>query len=260
VEDLVYTAGDGIEARVNGVNYRLGRAGFVSRLTGWPIVPNADHSVTSIYLGSSQGLLARFDIADALRSDAADVVRQFRAMGKHVILLSGDQQTVCDHIASHLGIPLALGGCRPQQKLEFVQKLQAYGGVVAMVGDGINDAAVLKAADVSFAMGTGAALAQTHADAVLLSGQISSVADAASAAMQTMRVIRQNLAWATVYNVIAIPAAALGLLNPWLSGIGMSVSSAVVILNALRLRRISKRKQKDRAQSTAPDYRSVQTV
>jgi len=106
-----------------------------------------------------------------------------------------------------------------------------------MVGDGINDAAVLGAADVSFAMGEGAALAQLHADCVLLSGQLGSLAEAAQVAARTLRVVRQNLVWASVYNALAIPAAALGLINPWVSAAGMSVSSAVVVINALRLRR-----------------------
>jgi P-type Cu2+ transporter len=236
-EEISHVAGEGVEARINGMLFRLGRADFVAKLTGFVITVHADPSVTSVYLGTSTGLLARFELADSVRSDAASVVRQFQAMGKQVILLSGDQTAVCQHIAGQLGIALAYGECLPEQKLGFVQKLQQEGAVVAMVGDGINDAAVLRAADVSFAMGGGAALAQTHADAVLLSGRLSSVAETATMASKTMRVIRQNLAWSTVYNVIAIPAAALGLINPWLSGIGMSVSSAVVILNALRLSR-----------------------
>jgi Cu2+-exporting ATPase len=187
-------------------------------------------------------MLARFDLADALREDAAAVVRHFQSLGKTIILLSGDRQDVTEHIARELGIEEARGECLPHQKLEFVRTLQERGAVVAMVGDGINDAAVLRAADVSFAMGGGATLAQAHADTVLLSGRLSSVAEAAQLASRTMAVIRQNLAWATLYNAIAIPAAALGYLNPWVSGIGMSASSAVVVINALRLRRISTRK------------------
>jgi Cu2+-exporting ATPase len=122
--------------------------------------------------------------------------------------------------------------------MAFVQELQQQGATVVMVGDGINDAAVLRAADVSFAMGSGAALAQSHADAVLLSVGLVSLRGAAMTADAGMRVIRQNLAWATLYNLAAIPAAAMGLLSPWMAGLGMSVSSALVVLNALRLQRI----------------------
>ena len=141
-------------------------------------------------------------------------------------------------MADSLGINDAHGGMLPQQKLAFVQQLQSQGARVLMVGDGVNDAAVLRAADVSFAMGSGAALAQSHADAVLLSASLSSLIDAAEAATACMKVIRQNLAWATFYNLVAIPAAAFGLLVPWMAGLGMSLSSAGVVLNALRLERL----------------------
>jgi Cu2+-exporting ATPase len=140
-------------------------------------------------------------------------------------------------VATQLGIDEALGGQLPQQKLDYVRALQASGAVVAMVGDGVNDAAVLRGADVSFAMGAGAALAQLNADCVLLGDGLDPLADAADTARRTLAVIRQNLAWATVYNLAAIPAAASGLLNPWLSGIGMAASSALVVANALRLGR-----------------------
>ncbi|MFC5474481.1 heavy metal translocating P-type ATPase [Paraherbaspirillum soli] len=234
-------AGQGLEGTVDGIRYRLGCAPFVRALTGCPLPQEASQGSqggTVLYLGSGAGWLARFDLADGLRCDALQTVRQFQAGGKTVILLSGDEQTVAQRVADELGIGTALGQYLPDQKLAFVQGLQRDGAIVAMVGDGINDAAVLRAADVSFAMGSGAALAQMHADCVLLSGRLSSLCEVAVTAARTIAIIRQNLAWATLYNLLAIPAAAIGLLNPWLSGIGMSLSSALVVVNALRLRRM----------------------
>jgi Cu2+-exporting ATPase len=214
------------------VQYRLGSAAFVAA----PFGPAQNNETTSVYLADAGGMLARFDLADALRDDAHDVVRQFQRRGMEVILLSGDAQAVTAHVAGQLGIARALGEQMPEQKLSFVQALQAQGAVVAMVGDGVNDAAVLRAADVSFAMGGGSDLARMHADCVLLSNRLASLGECAATAARTLAVIRQNLAWATLYNLCAIPAAAFGLLNPWMSGVGMSLSSAVVVANALRLR------------------------
>lgn len=236
--DMSHIAGQGLEGMIEGVRYRLGSPAFVREIANTPLADRTDDAMTPIYLGTDAGWLARFDLADALRSDARQVIEYFHATGKKIVLLSGDQDAVAKRVAAELGIPEAHGEALPGQKLEYVRRLQAEGAVVAMVGDGMNDAAVLHAADVSFAMGGGAALAQTHADAVLLSGRLASVAEAACAASQTMSVVRQNLAWATLYNALAIPAAALGWLNPWMAGIGMSLSSAVVVINALRLRRI----------------------
>ncbi|GAA4014715.1 heavy metal translocating P-type ATPase [Actimicrobium antarcticum] len=237
VDAVRHDAGRGLEATIDGLQYRLGSAAFVAELVGTAPTDLAPAEVTPVYLGSSNGWLARFDLADGLRTDARDVIRYFQASGRTVILLSGDQQTVTQTVADELGIATALGESLPDQKLAYVQALQRDGAIVAMVGDGINDAAVLSAADVSFAMGGGTALAQLHADCVLLSGVLASLSEVDVTAAQTLAVIRQNLWWATLYNVIAIPAAALGWLNPWMTGIGMSVSSAVVVLNALRLRR-----------------------
>jgi Cu2+-exporting ATPase len=232
--------GHGVEAYIGDHRYRIGTAIFVAGVAG-ASVPGGEsgnsEGGTLVWLGTEGRWLARFVIGDALRLEARAVVAQFRAQGKEVILLSGDRQEITDAVAHQLGIQQAIGSCLPDQKLKYVQGLQANGAVVAMVGDGINDAAVLSVADVSFAMGSGAALAQAHADCVLLDARLSQLAETAQTAAKTMRIIRQNLSWSTLYNVTAIPAAAFGLLNPWLSGIGMAASSAIVILNALRLRR-----------------------
>jgi P-type Cu2+ transporter len=252
-DDVQNIEGQGLEGLVGGVRYRLGSARFVQEITRSPMVDAPTDGATAVYLGSAGGWFARFDLTDTVRSDARDVVSYFQRAGKSVLLLSGDRSAVARRVAAELGISGAYGDRLPAQKMGFVQELQAHGAVVAMVGDGINDAAVLRAADVSFALGTGAALAQAHADTVLLSGRIGSVMNAAQTAARTMLVIRQNLAWATLYNAVAIPAAALGLLNPWLSGVGMSVSATVVVLNALRLRKMprngSRRTSAARAQA-----------
>jgi Cu2+-exporting ATPase len=231
------TPGRGLEGMVHNRRYRLGGAHFVAGLSG-PVPPHdISEGVTPVYLGAEGQWLACLQLQDGLRPDAQATVDYFRNAGKTVVLLSGDYDVLARRVGDQLGIETTAGGYLPADKLNFVQQLQRRGCVVAMIGDGINDAAVLGAADVSFAMGGGAALAQAHADAVLLNGRLGAVADSARMAERTMRVIRQNLCWATVYNVIAIPAAALGWLNPWLSGVGMALSSAVVVANALRLRR-----------------------
>ncbi|WP_431475485.1 heavy metal translocating P-type ATPase [Massilia eburnea] len=235
-------AGQGMEGMVNGVRYRLGTAAYVAGIAGSPVPPCGqaaahDAPMTTVWLGMHGRWLGRFLISDALRPDALQTIGYFQRLGKKVVLLSGDQQALAESVAGQLGIKEAIGDCLPDEKLAYVQALQAHGGVVAMVGDGINDAAVLSAADVSFAMGSGAILAQVHADCVLLDARLPLLADTARSAARTMSVIRQNLAWATLYNIVAIPAAAFGVLNPWLSGVGMAASSAIVVLNALRLRR-----------------------
>jgi Cu2+-exporting ATPase len=217
---------------IDGLTFRLGSAAFAG---GGREQAESD-TATHVYLAGPAAVLARFELADRLREDAAAVVRQFRSRGIDVILLSGDAQPVCDRVARAAGIAHALGSQMPDQKLAFVQSLQARGAVVAMVGDGVNDAAVLRAADVSFAMGEGSDLARMHSDCVLMSGRLSSLSECATTAERTLSVIRQNLAWATLYNACAIPATAFGLLDPWMSGVGMALSSAVVVANALRLR------------------------
>ncbi len=238
VEQVRCFTGQGVEAMVDGVCYRLGNFTFVRDViaTTSVIHPATSSKTTQVFLASGDGWLACFEIVDAIRPEAHEVVEHFQQQGKKLMLLSGDHHEVAQRVADKLGIAAVHGDCLPEHKLSVVQRLQQQGAVVAMVGDGINDAAVLRAADVSFAMGGGAALAQIQADCVLLSGEIAALQEIDRVAAKTLAVIRQNLWWATLYNMVAIPAAALGWINPWLSGIGMSMSSAVVVLNALRLR------------------------
>jgi Cu2+-exporting ATPase len=203
------------------------------------VADEAEGEHTSLYLGDGTHALARFEVADALRPDAAALVRSLQKAGKVVVILSGDAARVARRVGETLRVSHVVAEQLPEQKLQFVRELQARGAVLAMVGDGINDAAVMRAADVSFAMGGGAALAQLHADCVLASNRLASLGECADIAARTLRIVRQNLAWATLYNAVAIPAAAFGLLSPWVSAAGMSASSALVVLNALRLLRAS---------------------
>jgi Cu2+-exporting ATPase len=230
--------GQGVDGEIGGRRYRLGNAAFVADIAGCDAPCGPPEGGTAVWLGGTAGWMARFDLVDELRPEARDVVAGLRAAGKTVVLLSGDDEGATQDAARRLGIAHALGQQLPEDKLNVVRGLQSEGAVVAMVGDGVNDAAVLSGADVSFAMGQGAQLAQLHADCVLLGEGLRPLAAALDTAGATLRVIRQNLGWALVYNAAAIPAAACGLLNPWLSGAGMAASSALVVLNALRLRRV----------------------
>jgi Cu2+-exporting ATPase len=155
-----------------------------------------------------------------------------------VVLLSGDALPVAQRVGAALGIADIQAGVTPQGKHECVTKLQQEGAVVAMVGDGVNDAPVLAQAQVSIAMGGGAQLARTQSDFVLLSENLDHLRWGLRRAGLTLRVIRQNLWWSFAYNLVALPLAIAGLVPPWLAGIGMSASSLLVVLNSLRIQRL----------------------
>jgi Cu2+-exporting ATPase len=159
--------------------------------------------------------------------------------GLTTLILSGDQSHAPQKLAAQLGIDTVLGGLSPQEKSAYVQQLQADGAIVIMVGDGVNDAPVLGQSHVSVAMSSGADLAQTTADAILLGDRLSALVTARQIAIKTQIVIKQNLKWAFVYNLSVLPPAALGYIPPWLAAIGMSLSSLFVVLNALRLKRVN---------------------
>ena len=157
------------------------------------------------------------------------------------MLLTGDHEKAARRVADSLGIEDLAWDLRPGDKLDRVRALQHQGAVVAMVGDGVNDAPVLAAAQVSIAMGGGTAVAAACADMILLSQKLPHLADGLTVARRTLAVIRQNLVWAVVYNLLAIPAAAAGYVTPWMAAPGMSASSLLVVANALRLTRQSPR-------------------
>jgi Cu2+-exporting ATPase len=164
-------------------------------------------------------------------------VQAWHADGLRLTLLSGDEAGRAQALARRLGIDDAIGAATPERKLRALRAAQRRGERVAMIGDGLNDAPVLAQADVSFAMGHGAALARVNADAVLLSDRLEPLAEAGALARRTMRVIRQNIAWGIAYNAACVPLALAGFLPPWAAGLGMSLSSLAVTLNSLRLAR-----------------------
>jgi len=196
-----------------------------------------------VHLASRHAWLASFVMEDELRADAAAAVAALQAVGLRVHLLSGDQAGAVDAVAEHLGIASRVARATPASKLDHVQKLQSQpsslGGAtcVLMVGDGVNDAPVLAAADVSLAVANASDVAGASADGLLLSGRLLDIVAALQHAGMTQRIIRQNLVWAMVYNAVAIPLAAVGLVSPWLAGLGMAGSSLLVVGNALRLSR-----------------------
>jgi Cu2+-exporting ATPase len=213
--------GRGIEGWVGGQRLRIGIPEFVLEL-------QQDVAVAE--------LLAHFQFADRLREQAAETVRQLQELGIEVELLSGDEAGIVRAVAEELAIGRFQARCRPQDKLARIQTLQAQGAVVAMVGDGVNDAPVLAAAQVSLAMGGGTQLAYASADMLLLSEHLPHLVTAVVSSRRTLRIIRQNLVWALGYNLMALPLAAGGYIAPWMAAIGMSSSSLVVVANALRLR------------------------
>ena len=218
-------AGAGVSGEVDGVCYRLGRADFT----------HAGHDDGAIWLARERRALARFTLRDATRGDAASALRQLRELGLRCELLSGDAEPAVAALAGELDIANAHARQSPEDKLAHLRALQAQGHVVAMVGDGINDAPVLAGADVSLAMGGGAPLAHRSADLVLTGDSLRRVPEAIALARRTRRIVRQNLAWALGYNAIALPLAALGWVTPWLAALGMAASSLLVTANALRL-------------------------
>jgi Cu2+-exporting ATPase len=195
--------------------------------------PEADGSW--VYLGDRAGLIAGFRLTDPVRAEAAACVQRLAELGLTSAIVSGDDEAAVARIASRSGIPVHGSRLAPQDKVARLQALQAEGKVVIAIGDGINDAPLLRGADVAIAMGRGSALAQTSADLILVRDSLDQLPEIVQLARRAQRIVRQNLAWSIAYNLAALPLAALGLVPAWLAAIGMSLSSMLVVLNATRV-------------------------
>ena len=207
---------------------RLGSAQFCG-------IPTPNTGGLQTHVCGAQGWLASFALQEDVRPDVVQTVQALQGQGVAVHLMSGDASDAVARVAQQAGIGQARAQCTPQEKLDALHTLQGKGHRVAMVGDGLNDGPVLAGADVSFAFGRAVPLAQARSDFVVLSDQTHSIASSVALARKTMRVVRQNLWWALVYNAACIPLAVAGHLPAWLAGLGMASSSLLVVLNALRL-------------------------
>ncbi|PSL38987.1 Cu+-exporting ATPase [Labedella gwakjiensis] len=248
VSDFRSTDGLGVQGVVAGEPVAIGRPSFVTSLgvdlaseVGTALAESAEQGRTAVVLAVGGRVGAVIELADTIRTDTAEAVGAFRRLGLEPVLLTGDAEAVARRVAGDLGIERVVADVLPEGKVDEIRRLQAEGRSVAMVGDGVNDAAALAAADLGIAMGGGTDAAMHAADITLVREGLSGAVDAVALSRRTLGIIRGNLFWAFAYNVAAIPLAALGLLNPMIAGAAMAFSSVFVVLNSLRLRSFTPR-------------------
>jgi Cu+-exporting ATPase len=246
VERFVSAAGLGVEAQLEGRVVLVGRPVFLrERGLTWPeglearVEQLEGEGTTVVAAGWDGAVRGLVSLRDATKLSSAAAIRSFERLGLEPFLLSGDNERTVRSVARELGIERARAGVLPGEKAAVIRELQAAGEVVAMVGDGINDAPALAQADLGLALGSGTDIALEAADVTLTSPDLRAVSDAVGLARRTLGTIRGNLFWAFAYNVAAIPIAAAGLLNPMVAAGAMSASSLLVVGNSLRLRRFT---------------------
>ncbi|HEY3300092.1 MAG TPA: heavy metal translocating P-type ATPase [Methylophilaceae bacterium] len=226
-------AGQGVTGVIEDNTYRLGNAQLHGLSTPALECPP---SASVVWLSEGNSLLAAFVLSDQARPDVQTLVNDLSTQQINTSIFSGDAAPTVAHFAQSMGITQWQAGLSPEQKLMQIRALQQQGATVLMVGDGINDAPVLAGANVSIAMGSGTQIARATGDVVLLSEQVLEIEHAIKTSKFAMQVIRQNFVWAIAYNLFALPFASMGLISPWMAAIGMSVSSLIVVLNALRIK------------------------
>ncbi len=243
VDAFTNVPGHGIHARVEGCDILIGNRSWLedSGVDLKTLVKHAqpltEQGKTPVYVSVDGKVAALFGIADRPRANAGKAIERLRKLGIKPVMVTGDTEQTALFIAAQVGIDTIIAHANPARKLQIIQDLQTEGYKVGMIGDGINDAPALAAADVSFAIGTGTDVAIETADLTLVTGDISKVADVIDLSGATLTVIKENLFWALGYNTIAIPVAALGKLNPMIASGAMALSSISVVLNSLRLQR-----------------------
>jgi Cu+-exporting ATPase len=250
VESFTNRDGLGVEGVVDGHAIAAGRPAL---LADWalylsPELESAKADAeragrTAIAAGWDGGLQALFVVADTVKPSSAAAIARLKELGLRPVLLTGDNETTARSVAAEVGIDEVIAEVMPADKAEVIRRLQAEGRVVAMAGDGVNDAPALAQADLGLSIGTGTDVAIEASDLTLMSGDLTAAADAIRLSRATLRTIKQNLGWAFGYNIAAIPLAAIGLLNPIIAAAAMALSSVSVVANALRLRRFGKAAQ-----------------
>jgi Cu2+-exporting ATPase len=242
-QDVQEVPGQGLQASdAQGRVWRLGRKDWVATATAAPASTATAAEVTQemrsqLAFGAVGCVLAEFEFEETLRAGTAQALQDLQAQGVQLTLLTGDAWPRAKALAARLGITHVVAAATPQDKLAAVTAAQAAGQRVVMVGDGVNDAPVLARADVSLAMGQGALVSRSQADAVITSDRLLDLLRARTTAQKTLRIVRQNFWWAGAYNALCIPLALVGWLPPWAAGLGMACSSLVVVGNALRAAR-----------------------
>lgn len=240
-ESIQVTVGQGIEGRIGNKRYRIGKPDYVMQLSQQPIPAMPDQQRQWILLADESKALSWFALDDQIRRETRQAILELKALGLSVEILTGDTSPAVQRIAEKLGIDQINSGMSPEQKLEHIRKLQAEGKQTIMVGDGINDIPVLVGAQTSVSMGAATDLAKTNADAVLTNNNLQTLAESIRLARKTRTIIKENLGLSLAYNIIALPAAAMGMVPPYIAAIGMTASSLIVTGNAMRLARRAKK-------------------